>query len=537
MARSVRDAAFDVFRRRGLTTMFANPGSTEVPFLAGLPDDLRFVLGLHEGTVVGMASGYAIGRGEPALVLLHTTAGLGTAVSGLATARVNRAPLVVVVGQQDRRHLAFEPFLAGRLAGLGGDYPVSVEQPAQAQDVPAAIERACHGAVTRRGPALVIVPMGDWEEPADEEREPAAASGPVLRASAAGPEAVDALVDFLAGARSPALVVGAGADDPGTWAALVDLAERLVAPVFQEPFGARAGFPQDHPLYAGVLAADRPRLRQTLAPHDAVLVVGAPVFRQTVFVAGRLTEPGTRIAFVGDDPDEAHRSPAALTVLAPPAAVCRELAARIPARKASPPAPRSRPTTPVPPGPGEQLQASHVLAALAERLPRNAIVLEEAPVDRPDIHERLPAREPLGYLSAAQGGLGFAMPAAVGLRMALPDRPVVAVVGDGSALYGVHACWSAVHYRVGPLWVILSNGGYVVMDRLAEKHGAGDGPWPGFGEVELATIARGFGCPARRIATHDELIAALDEVVPTLANRVEPLLLDVVIAPTRTFAP
>src|SRR5262249_40195680 len=114
---TVREATFDVFRRRGLTTMFANPGSTEVPFLAGLPGDLRFVLRLPEGGVAAMASGYAIGRGQPALVLLHTTAGLGTAVSGLATARVNRAPLVVIVGQQDRRHLAYEPFLAGRLTG------------------------------------------------------------------------------------------------------------------------------------------------------------------------------------------------------------------------------------------------------------------------------------------------------------------------------------------------------------------------------------------------------------------------------------
>jgi benzoylformate decarboxylase len=534
---TVREAAFDVFRRRGLTTMFANPGSTEVPFLAGLPEDLRFVLGLHEGAVVAMASGYAIGSGEPTLVLLHTTAGLGTAVSGLATARVNRAPLVVVVGQQDRRHLAFEPFLAGRLAGLAGEYPVSVEQPARAQDVPAAIERAYHSAATRRGPALVIVPMGDWEEPADEEREPAAAYGQVLRAAAAAPETVDALVDFLAGSRSPAIVVGAGADDPETWAALVDLAERLVAPVFQEPFGARAGFPQDHPLYRGVLAADRPRLREALAPHDAVLVVGAPVFRQTVFVAGRFTEPGTRIAVIGDDPDEAHRSPAELTVLAPPAAVCRELAARVPARDAPAPEPQGRPAPPEPPEPGEPLLALHVLAALADRLPREAIVLEEAPVDRPDIHTWLPAREPLGYLSAAQGGLGFALPAAAGLRMALPDRPVVAIVGDGSALYGVHACWSAVHYGAGPLWIVLSNGGYVVMDRLAEKHGGGAWPWPGFGEVEVATIARGFGCPARRITTPEELAAALDEVVPTLATRTEPLLLDVAVAPTTSFAP
>jgi benzoylformate decarboxylase len=537
MPRTVRDAAFDVFRRRGLTTMFANPGSTEVPFLAGMSDEFRFVLGLHEGAVVGMASGFAIGLGRPALVLLHTTAGLGTAVSGLATARANRVPLVVVVGQQDRRHLSFEPFLAGRLAGLAGEYPVAVEQPAQAQDVPGAIERAYHAAETWRGPALVIVPMGDWEEPADEEREPAAAGGAVLRAAAVTPEAVDALAEFLAAAHTPALVVGAGADDPETWAALVEVAERLGAPVFQEPFGARAGFPQDHALYRGVLPADRVRLRETLAPHDAMLVVGAPVFRQTVFLPGRLTEPGTRIAVVGDDPQEAHRSPAELTVLAPPAPVCQALVDRVPRRDVPPPASASPPAVPDPPRPEESLTASHVLAALAERLPRDAIVIEEAPVDRPDIHARLPARAPLGYLSAAQGGLGFAMPAAVGLRMALPHRPVVAVVGDGSALYGVHSTWSAVHYGVAPLWIVLSNGGYVVMDRLAEKHGGGEGPWPAFGDVELATITRGFGCPAQRIRTYDELVAAFDETVPALADRREPLLLDVEVAPTETFAP
>src|SRR5438045_8912936 len=111
--RTVREATFDVFRRRGLTTLFCNPGSTEVPFLAGLPDDIEFVLALHEGSVVGLATGYALGRGEPPLVVLHTTAGLGNAVGALATARVKRAPPVVIVGQQDRRHLVFEPFLTG----------------------------------------------------------------------------------------------------------------------------------------------------------------------------------------------------------------------------------------------------------------------------------------------------------------------------------------------------------------------------------------------------------------------------------------
>jgi benzoylformate decarboxylase len=315
----------------------------------------------------------------------------------------------------------------------------------------------------------------------------------------------------------------------------VALAERLVVPVFQESFGARAGFPQDHPLFAGFLPADRPRLRETLAPHDALLVVGAAVFRQSPFAPGRLTNAGTRIAVVGDNADEVHRSPADLAVLAPPASVCRELVSRVPARDVRAPHAFASPPPPEPPVAGEAMTAGHVLAALADRLPRDAVVVEEAPVDRPELHDRLLAREPLGFLSAAMGGLGFALGGATGVRMALPERPVVAVVGDGSSIYGIQALWSAAHYRVGVLFVILSNGGYAIMDRLAERVER-EPPWPSF-EVDVAALARAFGCPAHRVSTHDELLRELDELVPTLASRDEPVLLDVVIAPTPTFAP
>jgi benzoylformate decarboxylase len=535
MTQTVREATFDVFRRRALTTLFSNPGSTEVPFLTGLPNDLRFVLGLHEGSVVALATGFAIGRGKPALAILHTTAGLGNAVGAIATARVNRAPLVVVVGQQDRRHLVFEPFLTGRLERLAGDYPVWVDHPLRPQEVPGAIDRAWHEAQTSRGPAVVIVPMDDWAATVDEDRESASAER-VLRAPAAGADAVAELATFLDEASSPALVVGAGADDPATWTALVELAERLQAPVFQESFGARAGFPQDHRLFAGFLPADRPRLREKLAPHDAILVVGAPVFRQSPYTPGRFTNPGTRIALVSGDSDEVHRSPVDLAVLAGPGLVCKELASRVRTRNADPPESFSPSPAPAPPALGEPMLAGHVLTALAERLPRNTVVVEEAPIDRPELNERLLAREPLGFLSAAMGGLGFGLPAATGVRMALPDRPVVAVVGDGSSIYQIQSVWSAAHYRVGVLFVILSNGGYAIMDRLAERQG-GASPWPGFHEVDVAAVARGFGCPAQQITTHDELLQSLDEVIPTLAARNEPLLLDVTIAPTETFAP
>jgi benzoylformate decarboxylase len=529
-AATVRDATLDVLRELGLTTIFSNPGSTEVSFLTGLPDDLRFVLGLHEGSVVGMATGFALGRGRPAFVLLHTTAGLGNAVSALATARVNRAPLVVVVGQQDRRHLALEPFLAGRLQGLAGEYPVWVDQPVRPQDVPGTLRRAFQEATTARGPAVVVVPMDDWLAPAPEAHE---VFGPerLLRARAAAPGAVEALAALLDEAQAPAIVAGAGADTREGWAGLVALAERLSAPVWQEAFGARASFPQDHPLFAGYLPPGRARLRDALSAHDAVLAVGAPIFRQYAYEPGPLVRPGTRLALITDDPAEAHRSPSELTLLADPAAVCRDLVERLTPRSTPPPAAFARPTPPPPPAAGELMHAGHVLAALAQRLPRDAVVLEESPSSRPELNARLAIREPMGLLSAAMGGLGFALPAAIGLRMALSERPVLTVVGDGSSLYAIQALWSAARYRVGALFVVMANGRYAIMDQLA-AHTGKTAPWPAFETVDIAGLALAFGCPAVRVETHDELLARLDEIIPGLARREEPLVLEVRIAAT-----
>jgi benzoylformate decarboxylase len=176
------------------------------------------------------------------------------------------------------------------------------------------------------------------------------------------------------------------------------------------------------------------------------------------------------------------------------------------------------------------------LAALAERLPAETVVVEETPSSRPDLHRLLPARAPLGFLSAAMGGLGFGLPAAIGVRMASPRRPVVAVVGDGSSLYGIQALWSAAHYKVGVLFLVLANGRYAIMDRLAEQEG-GKAPWPAFDEVSIGGLAEGLGCPAERVESYDAMTKALDEIVPTLASRTEPLVLEVAVVPDPTFEP
>lgn len=526
--RTIKDATFDVLRRLELTTIFSNPGSTEVPMLVDLPDDLEFVLGLHEGSVVGMATGWAIGSGRPALVLLHTAAGLGNAVGAIATARANRAPLVVIVGQQDRRHVVSEPFLTGQLDSMAGTYPVWVGRPARAADVPATVARAHHEALAGRGPAIVIVPMNDWQEPAETSGR--LASPLQMRLSTGVDErACEQVAAALADSRSPVLIVGAGADDPVTWARLVELSARLGCPVWQEPFGARAGFPQHDKHFAGHLPAARPDVRDALRGHDLILLIGAPALRQYQFENGPLFEEGVNVIVLTDDASEAAFSTADLAFVAPLPAFCGTLVDLVPNRDEPLPRearaiamPRARPQVDI-------LYPEEVYAALAERIAEDVILVEESPSTRMQLQDLIPARQPLGFLSAAMGGLGFAMPAATGLKMARPNRPVLAVLGDGSSLYAIQALWSAHRYRAGVLFVVLSNGGYAIMDRLAESAG-GKAPWPSFADVRVADLATALGCSSVRVRRHEDLLRHLDEIMPTLAGRREPFLIDVVVS-------
>ncbi|GAA4839881.1 hypothetical protein GCM10023201_32160 [Actinomycetospora corticicola] len=392
--------------------------------------------------------------------------------------------------------------------------------------MPGALDRAFHEAVSGRGPAVVTVPSDDW----DAEADPRALASPAVVRRGLRPDdgSVRELAAHLAAATSPALVVGADADSPAAWAALVDLAEHLGVPVWQEAFAARAGFPQDHPLFAGHLPPERGALRATLAGHDLVLVVGAPAFRQYRYAPGELVEPGTTVVLVSDDAEDVHHSRADLAVLADPGATVAALTAAVSTTVPPSAAPRegnpraTRALEGSPRASDTALDAPTVFTALAARLPADAVVVEETPSSRPDLHRLVPARAPLGFLSAAQGGLGFGVPASIGVRMGAPDRPVVAVVGDGSTLYGVQALWTAAHYGVGVLVLVLDNGRYAIMDRLAAEAG-GKPPWPGFGEVDLTAVASGLGCPALRVDTVRGLADVLDDVVPRLAERSTPL--------------
>lgn len=525
----VREATFGVLRRHGLTRIFGNPGTTEIPLLLGLPDDLEFVMGMHEGAVVSMATGYALASGHAQLVNLHTTPGLGNAANALANARDLHAPLVVLVGQQDRRQLELAPFLSGRaLERMLGEYPVWSKLPVRPQDVPGAVARAHHEAVAGGGPALVVVPMSDWREPVD----PAASLGPAAVVHPAGvdPAQLDPLVELLATARAPAIVTGPGADTPAAWEAKVALAERLGAPVWHEPFAGRAGFPEDHPLFAGHLDWHRGAIRQTLAAHDLVLVIGSKAFQ--LYIPDDyepVVGPGTRVAVISEHGEDAYRSHCELAVVAPVAPVCAAVAAALAGRDA-PGRPMRRPAPlPAPDGDGP-LSASQVIAFVAERWPADGVLVEESPSSRPELLQRIPTRAPLGWLGVGNGGLGFGLGGAVGVRMASPQRPVLAFLGDGSAMFGIQGLWSAARYGVGVVFVVISNGQYGVMDAQARWQSQ-PSPWPQFPGLDYAAIARGMGCPAVRVETFEQMAEALEPALAGLADRSEPLLVEVVVAP------
>src|SRR5262245_15006808 len=274
-SQTVSEVVFGFLRRHGMTRIFGNPGSTEIPMFVNLPDDFSYILALQEASVVGIADGYAQISGQAQLVNLHSAAGLGHAMGALYTAYRNRAPLVIATGQQPRELLPYAPFLFNESpTELPKPYVKWASEPARAADVPAAIAKAYFLAMQPpRGPTLVSVPLGDWDEIAA-----ALPQRDVLGGFAPVPEALDALAGRLDTAREPVIVAGPVVDIDGAWAATVRLAERVQAKVWVSPRSSRASFPERHPLFAGFLPPQQPGLVHCLKGADLILVLGAPVF-------------------------------------------------------------------------------------------------------------------------------------------------------------------------------------------------------------------------------------------------------------------
>jgi benzoylformate decarboxylase len=509
---TVREATFDLFRAHGMTTIFGNPGSTELPMLADFPDDFTYVLGLQEQAVVGMADGYAQATGRPTHVNLHTAPGVGNAVGGIFNAQANKSPLVITAGQQVRPHITIEANLTNRDATVGPQpYVKWSHEPPRAQDVPGALGRAIHHAsLPPRGPAFVSIPMDDWGAEVDADRASSALARVVTGRSAPNPEALTALAARLEAAARPVLVAGPDIDTSGGWEAAIALAEKQHLPVWASPAtgGSRIGFPEAHPNFAGLLPPAIGPLSETLKDHDLVLVVGSSVFPYYPYLPGPLLADGTELVAITSDPGEAARAPMGEAIVGDVSLALHTLVELVPESRREPPEPRPAPGEPPHADP---LSGSEAMAALADAWPQDGIAVVETPSCTLSLRNRLRISQPGSYYFCASGGLGFGIAAGVGVQLAQPGRPVVCVLGEGSAQYAITALWTAVAYKVPVTFLILRNDEYMILKWFAMIEQVTGAPGLDLPGLDVAAIANAYGMKAHQVSGREALTEALRE--------------------------
>ena len=499
---TIRDLTYDLLRQSGITTIFGNPGSNELPFLQDFPSDFRYVLALHEGAAIGMADGYAQATGRPALVNLHSAAGTGNAMGGLANAWNSHSPLVVTAGQQTRAMIGIEPLLTNIDATTLPKPLVKWSyEPARAEDVPLAMSRALHlSSLPARGPVYLSIPYDDWDKAAEPESRRLLQRA-VLAAGALDADATARLAERLDRSVNPVLVLGPDVDAARANDHAVRLAERLKAPVWVAPSAPRCPFPTTHANFRGLLPASMAGISRLLAGHDLVLVVGAPVFRYHEYEPGPLLPSGAALIQITCDPDEAARAPMGDAIVGDVERILAALADAVAESGRAAPAPRTAPTR-IKPG-AAPLAAERVLDLLDELAPRDAIYVNESTSTIEAMWERMRWDEPGSYYFGAAGGLGFAMPAAVGVQLAEPDRRVIALIGDGSANYSVTALWTAAQHDVPVIFVIMRNGTYGALRWFAGVLKADGVPALDVPDIDFVSIATGYGVEAVRVDTDD----------------------------------
>ena len=511
-----------------MTTMFGNPGSTELPMLADFPADFRYVLGLQEAVVVGMADGFAQASGQTAIANLHTAPGVGNAMGAIFNAQANHSPVLVTAGQQARAQITLQANLTNRDA-IRMPHPLVKwsYEPARAEDVPLALAHGAHlASLSPKGPTFVSLPMDDWYAEVDEADAREVLARRVDGRAAADPAAVRVLADRLEGAANPVLVAGPDIDASGAWEEAIALAERQRLPVWATPAtgGGRLGFPENHPNFRGVLPPAIGPIGQTLEGHDLILVVGSSVFPYYPHIPGPLLPEGAKLVAIVSDPDEAARAPMGDALVADVKLTLAALVADAPQS--------SRPTPEPNPGPQEippadPLDSSTVHSALKEVFPEDGIVVLESPASTLALRNQLRLSRPGSYYFSAGGGLGFGLAASVGVQLAQPDRPVVCVLGEGSAQYAITAFWTAAAYEVPVTFLVLRNEEYAILKWFAEVEQVAGAPGLDLPALDVAAVAAGYGIEATRASDRDEVRGALEKALASS----RPELVEIPVAP------
>jgi benzoylformate decarboxylase len=537
------DALLDALVAQGVEVIFGNPGSTELPLMDSLaaPGRPRFVLGLTEPVVMGMADGYAQASGRLGVALVHVQPGMANAMSGVLNAHRARVPLLVIVGQQLSSMLPAAPFLGGEIVEMArplARYAEEVTDPSLLGPMLRDAVEAAFGPPA--GPAVLSIPL-------ETQAGPSGALPPLP----AGPRRLDppAAADLaraaalLAGAASPVILAGDGVGHGDAHGELSHLAELLGAPVMGEPFAAQMPLDTDDPAWAGPMPRAAAPIRQALAGHDVVLAVGMPVFRLFGWSPGSPMPDDARLIHVDVDPDEIGRmiTPEVgivaepddalrgiATLLgdgdddraAPTGSSANAAAARRAALATAHEVARAnaRAELHARADGAEVITPAALSAALGEGVALADLVVDEGITSTRDLRVALGDRDVGSCMWHRGSALGWGLPAAVGAAIADPTRRVVCAQGDGSLMFGVHALWTAAHERCRLALVVADNSGYEILRAGMEGlTGVQQGGWPGLAvtdpSLDIAAICRGFGADAGAVSDPAELPTAIADLL------------------------
>jgi benzoylformate decarboxylase len=530
---TVREATIDLLRGHGLTTWFGNPGSSELSLLEHFPADFEYILGLQEIAAVGMADAYAQITGRAALVNLHTAPGMGNAQGALYNAFLNKTPLIVTAGNQ-RRDMQNQQCLLTNVEPTTVPKPFVkwAAEPTIASEVPAVLARAIHVANTPpRGPVFVSLPMDDmlFELTENHTTNIELVRDRQVTHPAAFPDGLAAdLAARLDAASSPALVVGGDVERYGAWDAVIALAERTRSAVWAAPLTGLTGFPENHPLFQGLLPPGAGWISQALSGRDLILAIGTPVFRYYPQIPGPYLPDGARLIHITNDPDEAARAPVGDALVTDPKAAIEAILAHV--SQAVRPSPKPRDPVAAPATAAAPLAPDVLWSAVGRAAPDDTLWVSEAGSNELPIASQIRPGRPFSHLSAAGGGLGFGLPAAMGAQLAAPDRPVVAAIGDGSIHYSIMALWTAAHYSIPLTIVVASNAEYGILKQFGVIEHAVGVPALDIPGLDVVATARSYGVDSHEANSTDELTQLLGEAI---ADRDRPSLINVRTTPVK----
>jgi len=487
-----RQAFVELLISEGVTHLFGNPGTTELPIMQALPDypGLKFILGLQESVVMGMADGYARASRQLTAANVHVAPGLGNAMGALYNAKFSGSPVILTAGQQEQGHGLLEPLLYDDLTSMAAPLVKWSIEVTRLQDLPRIMRRAAKIAMTPpTGPVFISLPGDILNEIAEIDMGQSVRIDHRVRPS---DKSLDELANALLSAKNPVIISGQELSSQQAFVDASALASLLGAGVFQESVPFSATFPTSHPQYLGMLTRSQENVRKTLDPFDLVLCLGADLLRMSVYSPVEPLPNHSRVLHLSERSWELGKN--YRTELALQANVCETLSVLLPLLRSridtkykeqaqirakaleqqNWAVTRNKLTTQVLTQSSiRPMSASTFVMHITNQLTPDVIVVEEALTSTQSLPQYLHQHYPDSFFGLASGGLGFAIPGAVGVSMAKPGRPVVAIVGDGSAMYGIQGLWSAAHFKLPITYVIANNMGYrIIKERLVSMQGS-----------------------------------------------------------------